>query len=399
MRMDNDVTRPDMMFSSSRRSHRKTRTGCNNCKRRKIKCGEGKPSCLNCLKHSIPCDYSRANAAAAAKKTPSASPGSSASASVPSDSLSRTAEGHDLCLNLLDLEIFNHFCKSTSISINSSPEAKELWQTTAIEIALSHEFVMRALLALSALHMARSTPDRSRQLNDYSMQQHQAALRQGTAFLSDITVETCAALHIFSIVTGMHTLGRPRSVDEFVVVGENGITSWLVIFKGVTAIIDQFKDILVSGPLALLFKARDDRVQLRQTCAGDDTVHLSHLRNAIETTVHNEDELRIYTDAIYELELSYRFMYKCPAEKYEAGDIFIWLFRLSDEYMARLKGGTQEALAILAYSSVCFKKLENLWWIEGWSNHLMANIYKYLDEEHKQWVQIPINEIGWVPYQ
>ncbi|ATZ50219.1 hypothetical protein BCIN_05g05910 [Botrytis cinerea B05.10] len=35
--MDSDVTRPDKMFSSSRRSHRKTRTGCNNCKRRKIK--------------------------------------------------------------------------------------------------------------------------------------------------------------------------------------------------------------------------------------------------------------------------------------------------------------------------------------------------------------------------
>ncbi|KAF7863924.1 hypothetical protein EAF04_006889 [Stromatinia cepivora] len=398
MKMDNDVTRPDKMFSSSRRSHRKTRTGCNNCKRRKIKCGEGKPDCLNCIKHSIPCDYSLANAAATAKNTPIASPGSSASASVSNDVLSQTVEGHDPYLNLMDLEVFNYFCTTTSISINSTPEVKDLWQTTAIQIAFRQEFVMRALLALSALHMARNTPGRSRQLYDYSMQQHQAALRQGTAFLSHITVETCAALHIFSIVTGMHTLGRPRSVDEFVIVGENGITSWLVLFKGVTAIIDQFRDTLMSGPLALLFKARDERVLLREMYAEDDTEHLNHLRSAIETTVHNEDEVRIYSDAIRELELSYKFMYKCPAEKHEAGDIFIWLFRLSDEYLARLKEGTQEALAILAYSSVCFKKLENLWWIEGWSNHLMANIYRFLDEEHKQWVQIPINEIGWVPY-
>ncbi|ESZ97284.1 hypothetical protein SBOR_2312 [Sclerotinia borealis F-4128] len=358
-----------------------------------IICGEGKPSCLNCIKHSIPCDYSRANAAASAKNTPNSSLGSPASATVP------IAEGQDPHLNLMDLEVFNNFCTSTCFSLNSNPEVRELWRTTVVKIAFQHEFVMRALLALSALHMARNAPGPSQQLYEYSMQQHQAALRQGTALIPNITVENCAALHIFSVVTGMHTLGRPRSVDEFVIVGENGITTWLILFQGVTSIIEQFRDTLITGPLALLFAARNERVILRQTYTEDDREHLGHLRSAIETTVLDEHEVQIYTDAIHDLELSYKFMYKCPAEKYETSDIFIWLFRLSDDYLARLKAGTQEALAILAYSSVCFKKLENLWWIEGWSNHLMANIYSFLDEEHKQWVQIPINEIGWAPYQ
>ncbi|KAB8304307.1 hypothetical protein EYC80_003718 [Monilinia laxa] len=397
--MDDEVTRPDKMFSSSRRSHRKTRTGCNNCKRRKIKCGEGKPSCLNCIKHSIPCDYSRANAAASAKNTPISSPGSSASASAPNDILSRTAEGQDPYLNVIDLEVFNNFCTSTAFSLNSHPDVTVLWQTTVIQMAFQHEFVLRAILALSALQLARTVPGRGQQFYEYSMQQHQAALRQATAFIPHITVDSCAALHIFSIATGMHTLGRPRSVDEFVIVGENGITSWLVLFQGVTAIIEQFNDALKTGPLAVLFRVRDERILLRQTYAEDDTEHLSHLRIAIETTVHDEHEAHIYTSAIHDLESVYKFMYRCPAEKYETGDIFVWLFDLSDEYMARLKEGTQEALAILAYSSVCFKKLENLWWIEGWSNHLMANIYKFLDDDHRQWVQMAINEIGWMPYQ
>ncbi|KAF5871888.1 putative c6 transcription protein [Botrytis fragariae] len=397
--MDNDVTRPDKMFSSSRRSHRKTRTGCNNCKRRKIKCGEGKPSCLNCIKHSVQCDYSKADAATSAKNTPLSSPGSSTSVSAPNNVLGRIVEGQDPYLNLMDLEVFNNFVVSTSNSLNSNPVVRKIYQTTIVEIALRHEFVMRALLALSALHMARNRPDRSQQLHEYSKQQHEAALRQGTAFIPHITTETCAALHVFSIFTGMHTLGRPRSVDEFVIVGDNGITSWLVLFRGVTAIIDQFKDALLTGPLNTLFKAREERVMLRQTYADDEVEHLGHLRIAIETTVPDEHEVQIYTEAIRGLELSYQFMYKCPAEQYETGDIFIWLFRVPDEYLSRLNDGTQEALAILAYSVVCFRKLENLWWIEGWSNHLMANIYQFLDEEHRQWVQAPIDEIGWVPYQ
>ncbi|KAK7547190.1 hypothetical protein IWX46DRAFT_580643 [Phyllosticta citricarpa] len=41
----------------SRRSHRKSRTGCGNCKTRRIKCDETKPECINCSKHDLRCDY------------------------------------------------------------------------------------------------------------------------------------------------------------------------------------------------------------------------------------------------------------------------------------------------------------------------------------------------------
>ncbi|KAI5289879.1 hypothetical protein KEM54_002987 [Ascosphaera aggregata] len=42
---------------SSRRSHRKSRLGCLQCKRRKIKCDEAPPPCGNCKKHNIECEY------------------------------------------------------------------------------------------------------------------------------------------------------------------------------------------------------------------------------------------------------------------------------------------------------------------------------------------------------
>src|SRR5688572_6822127 len=63
---------------AARRSHYKSRTGCGNCKRRKIKvrhisllieirnliltekCDETKPECNQCLRHAIACDYAGA---------------------------------------------------------------------------------------------------------------------------------------------------------------------------------------------------------------------------------------------------------------------------------------------------------------------------------------------------
>lgn len=40
-----------------RKRHRNSKLGCNNCKRRKVKCLETLPQCTNCIKHRLECDY------------------------------------------------------------------------------------------------------------------------------------------------------------------------------------------------------------------------------------------------------------------------------------------------------------------------------------------------------
>ncbi|KAL1978153.1 hypothetical protein VTN31DRAFT_1012 [Thermomyces dupontii] len=43
--------------SVKRRSHRKSRLGCGNCKRRRVKCDETQPHCERCRKYGITCDF------------------------------------------------------------------------------------------------------------------------------------------------------------------------------------------------------------------------------------------------------------------------------------------------------------------------------------------------------
>ncbi|PQK18067.1 hypothetical protein BB8028_0010g00560 [Beauveria bassiana] len=40
-----------------RRSHTKSRKGCETCKRRRIRCDESFPQCRNCTKHKVRCPY------------------------------------------------------------------------------------------------------------------------------------------------------------------------------------------------------------------------------------------------------------------------------------------------------------------------------------------------------
>ncbi|WEW59227.1 hypothetical protein PRK78_004696 [Emydomyces testavorans] len=41
----------------SRKPHRKSRTGCGNCKKRRVKCDETKPHCQKCESYGVSCDY------------------------------------------------------------------------------------------------------------------------------------------------------------------------------------------------------------------------------------------------------------------------------------------------------------------------------------------------------
>lgn len=40
-----------------RRAHKKSRAGCETCKRRRIKCSEVFPQCLECTRHKVECSY------------------------------------------------------------------------------------------------------------------------------------------------------------------------------------------------------------------------------------------------------------------------------------------------------------------------------------------------------
>lgn len=50
---------PVTKVTKSRKSHKKSRLGCDNCKQRRIKCDELFPQCLRCTVHRVECSYQR----------------------------------------------------------------------------------------------------------------------------------------------------------------------------------------------------------------------------------------------------------------------------------------------------------------------------------------------------
>ncbi|KAM6481747.1 hypothetical protein HDV62DRAFT_69560 [Trichoderma sp. SZMC 28011] len=124
----------------SRRGHFKSRLGCFNCKRRRVKCNELRPSCSPCCRLGLNCSY----------PTPASSSSASSSSTSSSSSLAPRAALSGLALE--DLRFYHQFLLAAFPTLPL--KAKDVWMDAA---AMSHQYdyLAHAVLGLGASHLSQ----------------------------------------------------------------------------------------------------------------------------------------------------------------------------------------------------------------------------------------------------
>jgi hypothetical protein len=299
-------------------------------------------------------------------------------------------------LNMLELELLHQFATSTSQSLTMDPMLKTLWRINVPQIGFAHEFVMRSIFAISALHLAAFRPDKRDFYISYASNQHQIALRQASTLLPQVSAENSNALYIFSALTSFYILASPRKPGDILLVGDSEIAEWVYLIRGIRTIMELSGDVVLTGTLEPLIKAGQRRALLREGMELQNE-HVVELARLLQSTVSDLSLLKAYLQAVEEVQKSIAVMESGIIKSYESSDVFVWVYKLPEQYLFCLRERTQEAMTIFAYYCVVLKRLDFQWWAHGWGSHLIALIYNILDQEHRLWIQWPIEEIGWVP--
>ncbi|KAE9363312.1 hypothetical protein N431DRAFT_357806 [Stipitochalara longipes BDJ] len=126
----------------SRKGHKKSREGCFNCKRRKIKCQETQPACGNCTKKNLNCSYP-------APKTLKALQGSLLYSTSPIASVN--LQGTPTIFSLTDMRLFHHFLMDSYPHLPVGNDSA--WLSQIPLIAHHNEYLMHAILGMSASHL------------------------------------------------------------------------------------------------------------------------------------------------------------------------------------------------------------------------------------------------------
>ncbi|KAK5656182.1 hypothetical protein OQA88_4942 [Cercophora sp. LCS_1] len=155
-----------------RRSHTKSRKGCDACKRRHIRCDENFPQCRNCTKHKIRCPYNDIPVPEDRAGTPDKpdlqwTPEIVATIDqwqqtgvfpFPSLDIYPTPEPRNLTTD--QLRLIHHVAYISYQMKEIGADDFTLWTRQipkVIKIGATHSFVLQALLAFSAMHLAHLT--------------------------------------------------------------------------------------------------------------------------------------------------------------------------------------------------------------------------------------------------
>ncbi|KAL5358519.1 hypothetical protein BJX96DRAFT_146717 [Aspergillus floccosus] len=400
--------------SSGRRSHRKSKNGCLQCKRRKVKCDEGRPTCNKCNMHGVYCSYADTDGGRESSHSnstlelPPADQHSRASSSQlpieqsiqidpppatrPNLSLSSFSD-----LEVLDLELLHHYTTSTCYTLSRAPAVQAIWRDEAPRVGFTMPFVLHGLLALSALHLARSNPSRRAECVARAQMHHEAAVRTVAPVVPFLAADNCVALFLFASLICIYSCAKPHGDDDFLVLFERGrIAEWVRLFRGNKTIINCVENDLRTGALRPIFvnggylaEARREAQALEQG-----RPYLWELRQMIRESPLEPSQLRIYMDTLDELSRTLAVVMKPGGQhRLDTADVFVWLLEVSDEYLDLLGQEAPIALIIFAYFCVPLRQIEWMWWMEGLSERLMSELCAVLDEKYWGWLRWPQEQI------
>ncbi|KAF5584428.1 C6 zinc finger [Fusarium pseudocircinatum] len=362
----------------NRRRHTKTRKGCATCKRRKIKCDESRPSCSNCVKHDVECDFALATRELSSRSTAP---------------LNRE-------LNLLDLELLNNFTSSTVATFGNDPVLRTVWKTAVVREAFGCEYLMRAVLSVSAAHIAHHRPALEQYYMSHALSHHEIASRAAIDLIASPPSDQYEKLWIFSVLTVFFALASSKDPNASLLICENVLPNWLLLLSGVQELSENLNLQTYSGILSPIFKRGSERMKLaRELARTKDDKLLEELEIDVRRTVKDTTELVTYIDSIEVLRCQLGMALFPPSDRQHDLDLssaFAWYFMLPRGFMPLLKQMKQEAVAIFAHSLILLKLLQGYRWVQGWDIFLLSRVWEILDDEHRLWIQWPIEEIGWV---
>ncbi|KAJ5484867.1 hypothetical protein N7539_004855 [Penicillium diatomitis] len=232
----------------------KSRYGCSECKRRRVKCDETKPSCLNCNRLGQSCSYTLI--------TPQFCGGTKPVPSSIKWQPPKSGQPDRCVFRLRDMQLLHFFTMKTAETLSSHPEVQNAWKTTVVDAAFANSFLLQGLLALAALHLASQSSADGEDLSILAATKIEQALVQFRHEVRCLSSQNCDAVFIFSVLIAFYipasagTAINPSANffgDDFSV----SVVKWMRLFRSARDVYDQYTSQIRERSLSILISWYD----------------------------------------------------------------------------------------------------------------------------------------------
>lgn len=289
---------------------------------------------------------------------------------------------------MVHLELMYFWTSGLYKSFLISQSATKTYADVCFSQGLQHPFLMRQILATSALSISLVRPDRKEYYHQHAVQLQSEALAGFNSVLKDLNEANIVAAFLVSSLIGLHSFCETFSFRD----GDfnntlDAFIGCINLLRGVRSLIGGWWPYLLSTDLnPILQLATDQRLKGKEHSCQLDT-----LRELIQTADIGLPSKKAYGETIEELERVYASQteVKDPEAGESANMIFAWLVLTPKEYVELLEQRRPEALIILAYYAVVLHQRRRFWAINDAGQFLIKGISAHLGKHWDQWLAMP----------
>ncbi|KAK1986034.1 hypothetical protein LZ30DRAFT_328271 [Colletotrichum cereale] len=403
---DTDATTTNTATSShtddkpyhSKRPHKKSRTGCKNCKTRKVKCDESRPVCRNCMLRKADCVFPGLSHSHSEHRPRSPS-NSSADAVPPARSRQGSYAGSDDDYNALvmreplfipagdrdatDMKLLWFYTTNTFTSFaTQAGRVKRIDDILKIKIpghAFESPFLMDCLLGTSALqlqHLKQDIePSRVLRYRARAFEGYRKAIEEGKPETFPALIATSLLLTALS-----SQMFREEGTKDLYII------DWMVVWRGIGLMIDMAtpQAFWESGIAELFMRPPIDLDEAAKHIPND----LLFMISSIQPGDPDYEDVPTYYDTLKYLGSLYAELANgfSPIMTLR---VVTWFTFIPKGFVELGREKRPRALVILAHYLMFMKAARSLWWIEGIGDREIAGIVRYLGESWSEELAAP----------
>lgn len=306
-----------------------------------------------------------------------------------SPNLISTKKTTDLDIN--DLQLLHHFSTVLAYDLanQKSGEALALWQKHAVELGFKHDFLLRGILAVSALHQSYLKPHLKSDFDVQASTHQSIALHSFQETLGNVNETNCHALFAFSciiIVLSFASSSKDKASDF-----QTDILHWLYLLRGCNEVLKLYRDTLRSSFLKPLL----DELHYAENHTAHNIEDVDRIMDLFSlcnpASLGDKERSQACTLAIHAL-LS-TFVQASILRNRGEGTVlasFVWSVNLPPKFLDMLSEKQPEALVILAHYCVLiyWGEIQDTWFLVGWARYMLDTIKELTPmqwHEHLRW--------------
>ncbi|KZM27509.1 sequence-specific DNA binding RNA polymerase II transcription factor [Ascochyta rabiei] len=358
----------------TRRSHRKSRAGCQNCKTRRIKCDETKPECGNCKRRQVHCDFSKP-------------------ANIPSSHTGPISSFSSGELPISEIELTYYYTTSTCFTVSPWSTSGISWQNQMAEIGFENPCVLHLMFAFTALHLAHCRPSRRELYVTTADHHYERALILVTPEIANLSSSNCDAVLAAVQMICFISWGRGPQPGEYLAFGKDKRSDWLMMFRGIRTTlssVERHRFVKTHAPAA---QSKNRPLPAQEVPVGYKE-QLDELRQHVDLVTEDTPQHEEDVKAVDVLREMYDNRYQGVDTEYHV--VFGWLYRMTDGFLERLQQRDPTTMIMYAHFVVLVCALEQFWYMKGWTHHVMYGIWELLPQEHRAWLDWPAKRVGWI---